>query len=152
MISAFVIALLVIGTAASGAVFKPGPWYASLDKPGWTPPNWAFPVVWTILYVMIALAGWLIWQAAGFGTLFVIWLVQLACNAAWSWLFFGLRRMDLALADICIMIVLILVFVVLALPVSVAAGLLFVPYAAWVVLAAALNRAVWRLNQHVARS
>ena len=150
MTSAIVIALLVIGTAASGAVFKPGTWYRSLNKPDWTPPDWAFPVVWTILYVMIGVSGWLIWQAQGFGLIYIIWLIQLACNAAWSWLFFGRRRMDLAFVDICVMIVLILAYIGLAMPVSLAASLLFIPYAVWVILAALLNRAVWRLNSDTA--
>lgn len=94
-----IIVLLVFATASSGAIFKPGDWYASLERPDWTPQNWVFPVVWTVLYIMIALAGWLVFSAGGFGLAMMIWGAQLVLNAAWSWLFFGMRRMDLALID-----------------------------------------------------
>ncbi|MTH98807.1 TspO/MBR family protein [Roseibium sp. RKSG952] len=142
----FVFAALVFITALSGAVFKPGPWYQSLKRPSWTPPNWAFPVVWTILYVMIAVSGWLVWSSAGWGAALVLWGVQLILNAAWSWLFFGLRRMDVAFADACAMLLAIIVYIFAAWQISVAAALLFVPYALWVSVAALLNLSVWRLN------
>lgn len=145
--SAFVIfVLLVVATAASGAVFKPGAWYERLDKPGWTPPDWAFPVVWTILYAMIAYAGWLVWREAGLGLVVVVWLAQLVFNAMWSWLFFGRKRMDLAFADVVALWLSVAAFIVLAWPVSALAGLLFVPYLVWVTIAAALNYRVWSLN------
>ena len=137
---------VVILAAASGAVFKPGPWYEELRKPGWTPPNWAFPVVWTILYIMIAYAGWNVWSKAGWSLPIVFWAVQIGLNAAWSWLFFGLRRMDLALADVGLLWLAIAGFIVTAWPVSPLAALLFVPYLAWVTTAGLLNRSVQQLN------
>lgn len=149
--SAIVIAVLVLAAAATGAVFKPGPWYESLRRPDWTPPNWAFPVVWSVLYIAIGVSGWLAWQAQGLGLAMGLWLLQLVLNAAWSWLFFGLRRMDLAFVDVCALLLSILAYIAVAAQVSQTAALLFVPYAVWVATAATLNRSVWRLNPEAAR-
>lgn len=151
MTSGIVFGLLVLLAASSGALFKPGPWYETLRRPSWTPPNWAFPVVWTILYIMIAVSGWLMWNAAGFGPAIALWGLQLVLNAAWSWLFFGLRRMDLAFADVCALALSVLAYIVAAWPVSATAALLFVPYLAWVTTAATLNYSVWKLNPEVVR-
>lgn len=144
--SAIAFILIVVATASSGAIFKPGAWYESLRKPAWTPPKWAFPVVWTILYMMIAYAGWIVWQQAGWSAAMLAWGVQILANAAWSWLFFGRRRMDLALADIAVMWLSIVAFIVLAWPISTLAALLFLPYLVWVSTAGALNYSVLRLN------
>ncbi|MEM9106323.1 MAG: TspO/MBR family protein [Pseudomonadota bacterium] len=142
----YLIVVLVIITAMSGGIFKPGDWYETLAKPNWTPPNWAFPVVWTTLYVMIAIAGWLVWREAGMSLAFVLWLLQLVTNFLWSALFFGMRRMDLALLDSLVMWLLIAAFIVLALPLSIWASVLFLPYLVWVSVAAVLNRTVMRMN------
>lgn len=144
--TAAIFALLVLLTAMSGALFKPGPWYQTLQKPNWTPPNWAFPVVWTILYVMIAYAGYEIWTKAGWSTAMSLWAVQLVLNGAWSFFFFGLKRMDLALVDVGLLWLSIAGFIVVAWPISTVASLLFVPYLAWVSTAALLNFTVMRLN------
>lgn len=149
--SAVVIAILVLAAAASGGIFKPGPWYQSLRRPSWTPPNWAFPVVWSILYIAIGVSGWIVWDLEGFGLAMALWLLQLVFNAAWSWLFFGLRRMDLAFVDVCALLLTVLAYIAVTVPVSQTAALLFVPYALWVATAATLNRAVWRLNPEAAR-
>ena len=66
--SAIIIAILVLATASTGAIFKPGEWYQELRRPSWTPPNWAFPLVWSILYIAIGVAGWLVWEARGMGS------------------------------------------------------------------------------------
>ncbi|WP_394691622.1 TspO/MBR family protein [Hoeflea sp.] len=150
--SAFVIAALVVLTASSGAVFKPGPWYEELQRPNWTPPNWAFPVVWSILYILIGVSGWIVWQAQGVGLAMGLWLLQLILNAAWSWLFFGMKRMDLAFVDVCALFLSILAYIAAASVISPLAALLFAPYAVWVATAATLNRAVWRLNPSAASS
>lgn len=137
--------LFVLGTAATAFVaglFRPGAWYDALSKPPWTPPNWLFAPVWSLLYLAIAIAGWLVWRRAGASLPLAVWLGQLALNAAWSWLFFGLHRPALALADIVALFVLILVFIVVAAPVSRPAALLFVPYALWVLYATALNASI----------
>ncbi len=151
MTSGIVFGLLVFIAAMSGALFKPGPWYEALRRPSWTPPNWAVPVVWTILYVMIAVSGWMVWNAQGFGPAIALWGLQLVLNAAWSWLFFGLRRMDLAFADVCALGLSVVAYITAAWPVSATAALLFVPYLAWVTTAATLNRSVWKLNPEAVR-
>lgn len=138
---------LVAATASSGAFFMPGEWYASLRKPAWTPPGWLFGPAWTVLYVAIAVAGWLVWRARRrIDAPLVVWGLQLIANAAWSWLFFGLHRPGLALFDILVMLSLIIGFIVLARRSSRAAAWLFVPYALWVTFAGALNFAIWWMN------
>jgi len=139
-------ALPVFLTACTGAIFKPGTWYDGLEKPSWTPPDWAFPVVWSILYLFIAIAGWLVWQQAGWSLALGLWIAQLVLNGAWSWLFFGLRRMDLAFLDVSLLWLCIASFIVIAWPISSTAAYLFMPYLIWVTTAGALNRAVWRMN------
>lgn len=134
------------GAAATGVLFRPGAWYESLAKPAWTPPNWLFGPAWTVLYIAMAVAGWLVWSAQGGAAATAVWFGQLALNAAWSWLFFGLRRMDLAFGDVLLLWLTIVAFIVLAWPVSELAAALFVPYVLWVTYAAALNLAVWRAN------
>ncbi|MDZ7824092.1 MAG: TspO/MBR family protein [Ahrensia sp.] len=146
MYSAIIIGLLVFAAASSGALFKPGEWYFNLKKPRWNPPNWAFPVVWSLLYMCIGYAGWLVWNAAGFGLAMVVWGSQLVLNAGWSWLFFGRRRMDQAFVEVCFLWVSIALFIVLAWPISKLAAYLFMPYLLWVTIAATLNRTVWRMN------
>jgi tryptophan-rich sensory protein len=137
---------LVAIAASSGALFKPGPWYERLEKPSWNPPDWVFPVVWTILYIFIAFAGWLVWSETGIGAAIIVWGIQLVLNAIWSALFFGLKRMDVAFVEVTALWTSIVVFIVLAWPVSTLAALLFVPYLAWVSTAALLNWTVWKMN------
>jgi len=135
--------------ALPGAWFHPGEWYEQLKKPSWRPPNRLFAPVWTVLYLMIAVAGWLIWRQAGFAGArlpLVVYVSQLILNAAWTPLFFGLHRPDLGLADIVLVWVSIIAAIVLFYPIHVVAALLLVPYLAWVTFATALNFAIWRLN------
>lgn len=140
---------LVFCAALTGAFFRPGPWYERLERPSWTPPDWAFPVVWTTLYAMIAAAGWLIWTEAGEGQRFVplgFWALQLALNALWSPVFFGMRRLGPALVVAGGMWVSILACILTFWPVSPLAAGLMVPYLAWVSTAFALNLWIWRRN------
>ena len=149
MLSLFGFGLACFLTACSGAIFSPGPWYEELEKPSWNPPNWAFPVVWTILFIMLAVSGWLVWREAGWPAAalpLAVYGVQLVLNFLWSALFFGARRMDLAFVDVLLLWVSIAVMIALFYPISPLAALLLVPYLIWVTIAAALNRAVWRLN------
>jgi translocator protein len=133
-------------TAASGAFFTPGAWYEGLRKPWWRPPNWLFGPAWAVLFCCIAVAGWLVWREVGFGLALAVYAVQLVLNFAWSWLFFGRRRPDLAFWDLAALWVSIVVCIVLFAPISGTAALLFVPYLAWVSFAGVLNLAMWRLN------
>ncbi|MBB4001912.1 TspO/MBR family protein [Aurantimonas endophytica] len=146
--------VLVFAVAMSGAIFKPGPWYQRLDKPSWTPPNWAFPVVWSALYVMIAVAGWRVYETAGLVALpFAVYGLQLVLNFAWSWLFFGIRRPDLAFVDVVLMALAIAANIALFAPIDAIAAWLMVPYLVWAIIAACLNRSVWRRNpQEFARA
>ncbi|THV14999.1 TspO/MBR family protein [Rhizobium rhizophilum] len=144
--AAAIFVVIVLAAASSGAIFKPGAWYENLRKPGWTPPNWAFPVVWSILYVMIGYAGWLVWTTVGWSLPIAFWALQMVVNALWSFFFFGQRRMGLALIDVAVLWLSVALFILTAWPVSPMASLLFVPYLAWVTAAATLNYSVRRLN------
>lgn len=144
-LGAFVFACIV--AASSGAIFRPGAWYDSLAKPSWRPPNWLFGPAWTVLYVMIAIAGWLAWKKAGLFSLpLALYCVQLVLNAAWSGIFFGMRRMDLAFAEVLVLWVAIAATIWAFAGVDTTAAWLMVPYLAWVTFASVLNLAVWRLN------
>lgn len=137
---------LCAGAIVIGQAFPPGEWYASLKRPSIAPPNWIFGVVWTILYVMIAVAGWLLWERARGSWAMRFWFVQLALNIAWSWLFFGLHRPDLALAEIVVLWLTIGATVLLAWLLVRGAAWLLIPYWLWVSFATALNFEFWRLN------
>jgi len=143
----FVVACAV--AAAMGALFPAGPLYAALRKPAWQPPAWLFAPVWTLLYLMMAIAGWLVAQH-GNGTDITLPLaafaVQLILNAAWTPLFFGARRFDLALVDIVVLWLAIAITIALFAGVNPLAAWLMVPYLAWVTFATALNASILRLN------
>lgn len=137
---------LVFMAASTGAIFQPGQWYETLNKPSWTPPDWLFPVAWTILYTMIAVAGWKVWQAEGVRAALVVWGISLLLNMAWSWIMFGRQEIGLALVDLILLWLSIVAFMALAWPVSPTAVYLFIPYFFWVSFAGVLNFEVWRLN------
>lgn len=147
MISLLIFVALVAVAAFTGAQFEPGVWYAELAKPSWTPPSWLFAPVWTLLYAAIAVAGWLVWRPQRrMNVPLGFWGAQLVLNAAWSWLFFGLHRPALALADIVLLLMAIAAFIITACRVSKPASALLVPYLLWVAFATALNFSIWRLN------
>lgn len=141
--------VLNFAAAASGAVFRPGAWYEGLAKPAWTPPNRAFPVIWTALYLMNAVSGWLVWQAAGTAAALALGVygLSLVINASWSAVFFGLRRMGFGLAIVVLLWLSVLAVAALFWPFSALAGALQLPYLLWVTLAAALNLTVLRMNR-----
>lgn len=141
--------------ATIGSRWMPDAWYVALQKPAWNPPNGVFAPVWTTLYALIGVSGWLAWRevwekraaAAALGrTAFVFYAAQLALNAAWSWLFFGLHRPGVAFAEILLMWVAILANTVAFWRVRPLAGALLLPYLAWVTFAAVLNGTLWRMN------
>lgn len=137
--------LIVAGVAASGVHFQPGAWYEQLAKPFWTPPDWLFPPMWSILYVMIAVAGWLIFSATE-QKLKVLWVAQLVLNGVWSWLFFGLHRTGLGLIDITALLVCIAMLLILSRKSLPSVALLMTPYLIWVAYASTLNAAILVLN------
>jgi tryptophan-rich sensory protein len=142
--------LLCFVAAAFGSLFKPGEWYAQLQKPTWNPPNWIFGPVWTVLYTMMAVAARRVWTHGGFAEQRLplgLFLLQLILNAAWSALFFGLHNPALAFAEIVLLWLAILGTVLAFWKVHRGAGLLLVPYLAWVTFAAVLNFTLWQLNR-----
>ena len=125
-------------------------WYPGLTKPTWNPPNWIFGPVWTLLFVMMAVAAWLVWRGVGWRQGAVplgLYGIQLALNVLWSGVFFALQRPGMALAEMALLWLAILATLVTFLRVSRAAGWLMAPYLAWVSFAAVLNFTLWQLNR-----
>ncbi len=123
-------------------------WFPTLEKPRWNPPSWLFAPVWTMLYIAMGLAAWMIWREDKLYSAAGYWFAaQLVLNLGWSWLFFYLRRPDLAFAEIVVLWITIFATLLLFWQINTVAGILFVPYLAWVTFATALNRAIWRLNR-----
>lgn len=137
--------LIVSGVALSGAQFMPGEWYAQLEKPTWTPPNWIFAPVWSMLYLMIAVAGWLIFSGSSFIHK-ILWVAQLVLNGLWSWLFFGMHRTGLGLIDILAMFACVTMLLASSCKNSKNVALLMAPYLVWVGYASTLNAAIYLLN------
>ncbi len=136
--------------AMSGAVFRPDAWHARLAKPWWAPPRWLFAPAWSVLYLTIAIAGWLVWRHAGFVAAAVplsVYGISLLFNAAWSGLFFGLHRPDLAFLDILLLWLSIAATISVFAPLDAGSAWLLVPYLCWVTFAGALNYAIWRMNR-----
>ncbi|MBI1320637.1 MAG: hypothetical protein GC168_17065 [Candidatus Hydrogenedens sp.] len=142
--------ILAVSAAASfGALYGPGDWYRALEKPFFNPPNWVFGPVWTMLYIAIAASGWLLWRArhrAAVGLPLTVYFAQLLLNGAWTWIFFGLHRMGLALVDILVLELCIVALIVLSWRISRTVSFLLMPYAAWVAFASLLNASLWWLN------
>lgn len=147
-----VFVLVCLGISALGGWVTSGSvdtWYQALQKPPFNPPDWLFAPVWTLLYLMIAISGWRAWRSPAHDRLRVAmaaYAAQLALNLAWSWVFFGGRLIGPAFAVILLLLLAISVNAALFWRVDRLAGWLFLPYAAWVAFAAALNFALWRLN------
>ncbi|MBR0882016.1 benzodiazapine receptor [Bradyrhizobium japonicum] len=141
----FVVGVVGIGWLI-GATNLPGEWYAALAKPGFVPPNWAFPVAWTILYVMIAVAGWRTFRREPSGRAMQVWAAQLALNFVWSPVMFTMHQIGAALVILICLFVAIVTYISLETSRDRLAAALFVPYAAWVAFAGLLNAAIWRLN------
>lgn len=136
-----------LGSLATAAQVAPGGWYASLDKPFFTPPSWLFGPVWTTLYLAMAVSGWLVWRKRGLaGTAMALFFIQLALNTLWSILFFGLESPGLALIEIAVLWTAILLTIRAFGGISRPAALLLVPYLAWVTFATLLNAGIWLLN------
>ena len=141
--------LLCFTAAAMGGLFMPGEWYGTLNKPTWNPPGWVFGPVWSALYTMMAVAAWLVWRQGGWGRQrkpLLIFLAQLALNALWTPLFFGLHWMGVALAEIILLWLAIAWTLAEFWNVQRTAAWLIAPYLAWVSFAAVLNGTLWRLN------
>ena len=146
--------LLSFATATLGSVASinaPG-FYAQLDQPAWAPPGWLFGPVWSVLFVLMGIAAWLVWRKHGWGVArgaLALYGTQLVANALWSWLFFAWRLGAVALVEIALLWVLIAATLFLFWRLHRLAALMLAPYLAWVSFAAALNFALWRLNPAV---
>lgn len=138
--------LVVGGGLTIGFLTAPGEWYAGLTKPSFNPPNWLFAPVWTLLYVLIAIAGWRIWRRDAGAWLMRLWWVQLALNFLWSPIFFAAHQVAIALVVILLLLAMILAFIVTSWRRDRPAALLFTPYAAWVAFASTLNASILALN------
>jgi len=132
--------------AATGAMFQPGDWYRGLSKPRWTPPDWLFPVAWTVLYLSMSVAAARVAMTAGSGQALAFWSVQIALNTLWTPVFFGLRRIGAGLVIIFLLWLAVAATMVAFWQVDRIAGALFLPYLAWVTVAGLLNRSVWYRN------
>ena len=135
-----------LAAGSTGAVFQPGDWYKSLDKPRWTPPDWVFPVAWSILYLCIAAAAARAAPVEGSAYAMATFALQIALNTLWTPIFFGLRKMGGGMLVIAGLWVAVAATMILFFQLDRIAGVLFVPYLAWVTIAAALNFSVWRRN------
>ena len=151
----FFIHLAACGAAAtSGAMIQPGAWYDNLKKPDWTPPNWACPLVWTTLYLVMSYAAMRVGMKGvtdpDVPLALSLWSVQIALNTLWTPVFFGLKRMRAGLIIVGCLWLSVAATMVAFFQVDLIAGLLFVPYLVWVSAATALNAQVLRLNPEFA--
>lgn len=135
--------------AATGAMFQPGAWYESLNKPAWTPPDWAFPVVWTTLYLAMSYAAMRVALLPGSGQALAFWAMQIAFNTLWTPVFFGLRRMKAGLVVLCGLWLAVAATMLAFWQLDALAGALMAPYLLWATIAGALNYSVWRRNPGV---
>lgn len=137
--------------AGSGAVasLEAGAFYEQLVRPAWAPPQWLFGPVWSVLYVLMGIAAWLVWRAHGFKgarAALTLFIVQLAANALWSWLFFAWHQGALAFVEVALLWCLIVATTVAFRRLHTVAAALLLPYLAWVTFASALTFSIWRLN------
>jgi tryptophan-rich sensory protein len=150
------LAWLAVAFAAAGvgavASVDAGSFYAQLAKPTWAPPASVFGPVWSVLYLLMGIAAWLVWREQGTrasAVALALFLVQLIANALWSWLFFAWRNGAAAFAGVLVLLVLIVATIVTFWRIRRLASLLLVPYLAWVCFASVLTWAVWQGNQKV---
>jgi tryptophan-rich sensory protein len=135
--------------AAIGAQFPAPSWYRRLRKPAWSPPSWLFGPVWTLLYALMGVAAWLVagGRRAGRAPALAAFVAQLALNATWTPIFFGLRRPGLALVEIVATLLAVAATTALFVRQRMLAGLLLLPYLVWTAFATLLNAEIWRLNR-----
>jgi len=144
----FLIFLIACGAAATtGMVFQPGQWYAQLNKPKFTPPNWVFPVAWTTIYLLLAWVGYRLTMIPGSEQVLALWAAQIALNTLWTPVFFGAQRIVAAMIILVLLWLVVATMVILALRLDVITGLILFPYLAWLCVAAALNFSIMRNNR-----
>jgi translocator protein len=146
LIALLILCFVIAGLGGLATASNIPNWYASLVKPSWTPPSWLFGPVWSFLYLSMAVAAWLVWRKGNAAMPLALFAVQLAFNAAWSWLFFGLHSPGATFIDIVLLWAAIAATMAVFWRRSTLAGILFVPYLIWASFATVLNFAIWRLN------
>jgi translocator protein len=145
-------ASFVTGAIGAFASVNAGVFYGQLSQPSWAPPAWLFGPVWSVLYLLIGVAAWLVWRKHGFsgaGTALMLFRIQLVANALWTWLFFVWHFGALSLAEIIVLWLLIVATLAAFWRLHRLAALMLVPYLAWVSFASALTYSLWRLNPGV---
>ncbi len=149
MLPAFLALVAFVGWLAASWT-SPGleTWYAQLEKPAWTPPDRAFPIVWSVLYLLMAAAAWQTWRKAPERSSWPMFafFVQLALNGVWTYFFFAMANATLAFVNILALLLAILATIVAFAQISRAAACMMAPYAAWVAYAATLNAAIVEMN------
>ena len=138
--------LACTSAGATGAMFPPGEWYKTLNKPSWTPPDWVFPVAWTSIYILISIAGARAASMNGSGVALAFWACQGAFSTLWTPIFFGLRRLKGALLVMAPLFVSVLGATIAMFQLDFWSGLFFLPYLTWVTIAAMLNYTMAQLN------
>jgi len=142
--------LVALAAALGGLASADAPtFYAALDRPGWAPPAWLFGPVWSALYLLMGIAAWLVWRIGGWQAVLIpltLFIVQLAFNALWSWLFFTWHSGLWSVIEIAVLWVLILITVVCFWRRHPLAGALLLPYLAWVSFASVLAWTLWQRN------
>lgn len=138
----------LIGAKVTKPALKP--WYRNLRKPFFTPPDWLFAPAWITLYLLMAVAAYLVWMqglsTAGVKTALIVFIIQLVLNSVWSFIFFGMRSLLYALIEIIMLWLSIVLCSILFWQISALAGWLMVPYLLWVSFATVLNFSIWKLN------
>jgi benzodiazapine receptor len=144
--SLIVFLLICLAVFSFGGLFRPGEWYLALNRAPWSPPNIAFPIVWTFLYVFIAIAGWQLYHQ-GNSTLRTLWASQLILNGLWSWVFFGQHWVAVALVNIVFIDILVINLILKSRRAGLAmSSLLLTPYIIWLLLATSLNTYILLAN------
>lgn len=142
----FFLILVVGGGLVIGYVTAPGIWYAGLNKPAFNPPDWVFAPTWSVLYVLIAVAGARVWLRGRREPAMSLWWLQLLLNFAWSPVFFSLHMIGPALVIILLLAATVIAFIIASWRVDRLSALMLLPYAAWVLFAGVLNGAILLLN------
>ncbi|MCK0545798.1 tryptophan-rich sensory protein [Pseudomonas syringae pv. aptata] len=143
----FIFLLACCAAGATGIIFKPGTWYESLEKPSFTPPDWAFPVAWTTIYLLLAWAGYRLTLIPGSEIVLALWAAQIALNTLWTPVFFGANRLVAAMVILVLLWIVVAAMIVMALQLDIITGLILFPYLVWLSVAAALNFSILRHNR-----
>ncbi|WP_346399998.1 tryptophan-rich sensory protein TspO [Pseudomonas syringae] len=143
----FIFLLACCAAGATGIIFKPGAWYESLEKPSFTPPDWAFPVAWTTIYLLLAWAGYRLTLIPGSEIVLALWAAQIALNTLWTPVFFGANRLFAAMVVLVLLWIVVAAMIVMALQLDIITGLILFPYLVWLLVAAALNFSILRHNR-----